>query len=354
MAMILSDKIGCFSDIHIGLGQDSKQWHEIALNFAKWASKTYKDRGIDTLIIPGDIFHNRNEIGVSTLAIAKQFFDCFKDFKIFISSGNHDCFYKDSSSVNSISILDGWNNINIIDNIPVVLETTHKDVVLIPWGTHFEDIPETDGIIFGHFEINSFYMNSYKVCEHGMQTKDLFKKSKMIISGHFHKKDHRKYDKGEIVYLGSPYQHNFGDTGDQRGIYILDLSNNQLEFIENKISPVHIKLSMKTLYDNPDFINSNDLEESIKNNIVSLVIDTNEVDDERLSICTSILQSKSPIAFRTDYLDNGSDITKVDDSKDFDSGNLLKDIEEFVQNLNIENKNEVIEYLTETYNLLTT
>jgi hypothetical protein len=52
-------------------------------------------------------------------------------------------------------------------------------------------------------------------------------------------------------------------------------------------------------------------------------------------------------------LDGNSEITKIDDSKEFDSGNLLKDIEEFVQNLDIENKKEVIDYLTESYNLLT-
>jgi DNA repair exonuclease SbcCD nuclease subunit len=351
MALILSDKIGCFSDIHIGLGQDSKQWHDIALNFAKWASEVYKSKGIDTIIIPGDIFHNRSEIGVNTLAVAKKFFDYFKGFKIFISSGNHDCFYKDNSSVNSISILDGWNNINIIDKNPVIIETTHNDIVLVPWGTLFEDIPETNGIIFGHFEISSFYMNSYKVCEHGMESKDLFKKAPLIISGHFHKKDDRKYDNGRIVYLGSPYQHNFGDVGDARGIYILDLEKNELEFIENNLSPKHLKLSTKAFIENPESINSETLKQQLENNIISLIVDS-EIDQEELALLTSKLNSIAPLSFRTDYISDNTNPTTTDDTKEIDSGDLLKDIEEFVNTLTIENKKEVVEYLTETYNLL--
>lgn len=346
---IKGKKIGIFSDIHLGIGQDSKQWHDIAIDFANWAADTFNERGISDIIIPGDIFHNRTEINVNTIAVAKVFFDLFKDFRIFISSGNHDSYYKDKSTINSISILDGWNNIHVIDTNPEVIQTDYEDIVLVPWGTTFENIPKTKGIIFGHFEISSFYMNSYKVCDHGFESKDLLSKAPYIISGHFHKRDHRKYEKGQILYVGSPYQHNFGDAGDSRGIYIFNLENNEFEFIENEISPKHVKISAKSLqeekYENLDSL--------IKNNIVSLVIDT-KIEQENLASFNVKLQKLSPITIRTDYLDVESDIDQNDDSKDFDSGNLLKDIQEYIENLNIEHKKEVMDYLTESYNLLTT
>jgi DNA repair exonuclease SbcCD nuclease subunit len=185
-----------------------------------------------------------------------------------------------------------------------------------------------------------------------MESKQLFKKAPMIISGHFHKKDDRKYDNGRIVYLGSPYQHNFGDAGDARGIYVLDLEKNELEFIENNISPKHLKLSAKAFVETPESIDSTLLNEQLENNIVSLIVDT-DLSQEDLALLSSKLHKKAPLSIRTDYLDNSSTINQNDDTKEFDSGNLLKDIEEFVENLDIENKKEVIEYLTETYNLLT-
>jgi DNA repair exonuclease SbcCD nuclease subunit len=335
--------IGCFSDIHIGLYQNSEQWHKIVLDFAKWASSVYLKVGINDIIIPGDIFHNRNEIGVNTLAVAKKFFDYFKDFRIFISSGNHDCFYKNNSTVNSISIFDGWNNIHVIDNTPTTIKTDYKDIVLVPWGVEYKDIPKTDGIIFGHFEINSFYMNSYKVCDHGLSSKDLFQKSSMIISGHFHKKDHRKYDNGEIVYLGSPYQQNFGDTNDERGIYVLNLENKVFNFVENKISPKHIKISLKDYEKNHKIDN-------IENNIISLIVD-DKIDQEKISLYSSNIQKLSPISFRMDYLESKSEIS-IGNTEETDTGDLLKDIQTFVENLDVEHKKEVVDYLTESYNIL--
>jgi predicted MPP superfamily phosphohydrolase len=185
-------KVGFFSDIHIGLGQDSAVWHSNILEFARWVTDFYSKHGINEIIIPGDIFHNRNEISVNTLNKAKEFFDLFKDFKVYISTGNHDCYYKDRSDVNSISLLGGWNNIVLVDKTPQVLtiHNSDKTLSLIPWGTSVEDIPVSD-ICVGHFEIKTFRMNTYKECEHGMESNNLLAKSPFIISGHFHRRDRK-------------------------------------------------------------------------------------------------------------------------------------------------------------------
>ena len=239
--IIKSKEIGIFSDIHIGLGQDSSTWHKIILDFSKWVRKVYTDLGINDIIIPGDIFHNRSEISVNTLSVAKEFFENLKDFRIFISAGNHDCYYKDRSDVNSISLFKGWNNIVVIDKEPLIIEAKGKKISLIPWGTEIENIPKAD-ICFGHFEIQTFKMNSYKVCDHGIESVSLLDKSPLIFSGHFHTRDDRSYKKGRIVYVGSPYQQNFGDIDQIRGIYTFNPEFGDLNFIENDKSPKHIKL----------------------------------------------------------------------------------------------------------------
>ena len=56
MYTIKNKKIGIFSDIHIGINQDSSNTHNNLLDFAKWASETFLNRGISDIIIPGDIF----------------------------------------------------------------------------------------------------------------------------------------------------------------------------------------------------------------------------------------------------------------------------------------------------------
>lgn len=336
--------IGIFSDIHLGLGQDSSLWHEIMLEFAEWSSGIYKKCGIEEIIIPGDIFHNRSQISVETLSIAKRFFDYFKDFKaIYISTGNHDCYKKDSSDINSIKLLDGWQNIHVIDDKPLILNAPYnKKLGLVPWGTELKDFPTCD-VIFAHLEINSFYMNSYKVCEHGFSYKDLFNYAPTIISGHFHKKDQREFKDGKIVYLGSPYQQNFGDVGDVRGIYVYDIEKNDFKFIENKVSPKHIKINVKDDID----------DDKIKNNFVSLIVN-DKIEDLELDNIKANLISKSIKSLKVDLDDNiGNLSTTLDEDAEFEANDLLKSIEEYTNSLTIEHKKEVVERLKTLYNNLT-
>ena len=332
--------IGCFSDIHIGLGQDSKEWHEIVLNFAKWASEIYKKASVTDIIIPGDVFHNRSSISVETLSVTKKFFDYFKDFQIYISTGNHDSFLKDSSSINSISILDGWENIHIIDNEPKVIDAYNKKISLIPWGTPLDKIPKSD-IMFGHFEINSFYMNSYKICEHGFSYKDLFEFSPVIISGHFHKRDHRNYQCGDIFYLGSPYQQNFGDTLDDRGIYVLDLEKSDFLFFKNNVSPKHFKLK----------INEDVSVDVIKNNFISLVVDNDSNEDE-INEYKGKIASCGPKMLKMDYNENNFKIEILDENKNLGTSNLLQSMHEYIDTIKPENKKEVVNYINVLYNSL--
>lgn len=344
---IKSNHVGIFSDIHIGLGQDSSMWHDIVLNFAKWAAKEYIKAGINDIIIPGDIFHNRNEISVNTVAVATEFFDILKDFRLFISAGNHDSYYKDRSDVNSISILKGWKNIIIVDKEPLVLEAGDKTISLIPWGTDIKDIPKTD-ICFGHFEINTFYMNGFKQCDHGLESKSLLDKAPLVISGHFHKKDHRQYKNGQIVYVGSPYQHNFGDCGDSRGIYILDIKNIGLEYIENTISPKHIKIFLSKLKNGEQ--NSEYLKSNVKDNLVSFIVDE-EIASEKLTLLNSKINSLSPKFLRIDYKSINNELEKTTDV-DYNMVDIEKNIEDFVESLDIKYKQETTDYLTQIYKKL--
>ena len=346
---IKSNTIGIFSDIHIGLGQDSSMWHDIVLDFARWAAKEYIKAGINDIIIPGDIFHNRNEISVNTVAVATEFFDILKDFRLFISAGNHDSYYKDRSDVNSISILKGWKNIVIVDKEPLTLQAGEKTISLIPWGTDIKDIPDTD-ICFGHFEINSFYMNSFKTCDHGLESKSLLNKAPLVISGHFHKKDHRKYKNGEIVYVGSPYQHNFGDCDDSRGIYLLNIKTNEFEYIENTVSPKHIKIFLSKLKNgqqDADFLKSN-----VKGNLISFIIDE-EIANEKITLLSSKINSLLPKFFRIDYKSVNNELEKSTDV-DYNMVDIEKNIEDFVELLDIKYKTETTEYLTQIYKQLTT
>jgi DNA repair exonuclease SbcCD nuclease subunit len=343
MFELKNKKIGIFSDIHIGLGQDGKMYHEICLEFGKWASEKFISNGINDIIIPGDVFHNRNEISVETIHTAKKFFDYFSDFRIFISTGNHDCFFKNKSDINSISIFDGWKNIHVIYEKPEILIFKDKKISLIPWGTDPSDLPNAD-VMFGHFEISSFNMNAYKICEHGLSSKMLLDKANFVISGHFHSKQTKEYKNGKIVYVGSPYQQNFGDASEDRGIHILNLENNDLEFINNLISPRYYKILSSDLEKNIDNLKNN--------NILSLVVNE-KLTPEEILIKKEKLNKLNPKSIKIDYDIKDSKSNSMEFDTNYDSLNLLNSINDFIQTLDIENKTEVSEYIKELYNKLT-
>ena len=155
-------KIGFFTDLHLGQHQNSEKWHDVAYKWAKWYTKELKSKKISKIIFGGDLFHYRDEINVKTLFFANKLLDLFNDFEILMIPGNHDAYYKDNSTVHSLSILSNRHNITIFDK-PHVENICGKQVGFCPWGTEPKDIPENCDLIVGHLELQNFSFNSFKV-----------------------------------------------------------------------------------------------------------------------------------------------------------------------------------------------
>jgi DNA repair exonuclease SbcCD nuclease subunit len=267
---------------------------------------------------------------------------------LFISVGNHDVYKKNASDIHSLKLLSEWKNITIIDLKPETFKIPNGNKIsFIPWATPLENIPESD-ICFGHFDIQSFYMNGFKLCEHGFESKNLFQKSKYIISGHFHRKEFREYTDGNILYVGSPFQHNFGDLNDERGIYVFDLDTKKFEFIKNTISPVHVKIKIS------EILNKKTTTEHIKkivpNNIVCLIIDS-QVTPDIHSILLTKIQNLNPKILKIEYAEPQSS-DNIENPEDFESSDITKIMEEYVESMDIQNKKDLKEYLVSIYDSL--
>ena len=77
-----NNKVLFFSDLHMGVHQNSQTWHSITLEIADWIDSVMKQYKLDTIFFAGDVFHDRHEIGVNTLHVAKQFFNKLANYKI--------------------------------------------------------------------------------------------------------------------------------------------------------------------------------------------------------------------------------------------------------------------------------
>jgi DNA repair exonuclease SbcCD nuclease subunit len=332
--MIQMSKIALFSDLHIGVHQNSDLWLEIALNWSDWFAQSLKDNKIDTLFFLGDWYHYRDEINNKTLSTSNQILEKLKDFKMYMIPGNHDCYYKNNSIVNSIEILNGWGNIDVISERTCV-DLNNKRFQFCPWGFDDTKIEHSD-VLLGHMSIQNFKMNSFKVCDHGLQSNNLLKFCKCVFSGHFHKRATNKYDSKYITYLGNPFQTDFGDIGNNKGYYILDTSNLSSKFIENPQSPIHCKIFTSEIKSNDFF---KDYFSKSNNFIIKLIVDT-QIKMSTISDLLLHINSFKPINVIVDYMHKYS--TDEFDGSKLKELNIQESIEEYISSvIPIEYKNSV-------------
>jgi hypothetical protein len=142
----------------------------------------------------------------------------------------------------------------------------------------------------------------------------------------------------------------FGDRDQQKGVTIIDLDNtSNIKFVENTITPKHIRLKISELAQKK----YSDLPNLIKNNIVSVYVDT-KLDTLTLDLLISKLTQYNPLQFRTEFniLDNAQVDTK-------DVKKLSIDIEtafhEFVDHVETRaTKKEVLDKCLELYKICQT
>jgi len=347
MITLYDKKVAIISDIHLGLHANSEAWHDIILTYGKWLKSELEKQNIKDILILGDIFNNREEIGVRTLHVTEQFFKIFSSsavpFNIILLNGNHDSYFKDNSDINSISIFKGWSNITVVDK-PETITAYNKKITFIPWGLH-NDIPSDNDVLFGHFEINTFKKNVAKICEDGLDSSVLLEKAKLIISGHFHLRDERDYKNGKIIYVGCPFQQNWNDVNSTKGYYLLDLEQLSYEFVENTVTPKYIAVPLTDFFDK-DKIDS--IKAIIPNNFIKIIVNQ-DISYDKFEKILNVLTLLKPMEISSNFDNNKETLVNTDyEIVHLDTKNL---IEEFVKALDIKDLHDkVIKELSDIYN----
>lgn len=313
---IIDSQIALIGDLHIGVNKNSETFFDITEEWMKYFIEELEDRGITTVFILGDLFHYRDEISLLALDKAVEILKLFpKTIKIHMITGNHDCYFRDNSEVHSLGSFDEWDNIYVYDTISEIELRGGKKITMVPWGGDISEIKKSE-FIFGHFEIKNFKLNSYTICKKGLTSSDLLRKCNHVYSGHFHKYQTKKYKAGHITYLGSPYQQNFGDVGNENGFHIIDVDTEKSEFVQNPDNfPIfhYIRLSkLKETYK----------KEYIKGNFVKIQIDK-DIKEKPLDQLMAKVNAEAP----KDLFIDDKTVKKVFDNVEF--SDKIKEIDLF-------------------------
>lgn len=232
-------KVAILSDTHYGARKGSKYLHDF---FKKFYDDiffpTLERENIKTVIHMGDAFDNRRSIDLQSLEWAKQVvFNRIVEMGITMHMivGNHDTYFKNTNSVNSVGLLlKEYDNVKIYSEVEEVKLDKLK-VLFVPWinqeneETTFKSIQNTScKCAMGHLELNGFRAHRGHVMEDGMGC-ELFEKFELVFSGHYHTRS----NDGKIYYLGNPYEMYWNDVNDTRGFHIFDTETLEFEPVNN-------------------------------------------------------------------------------------------------------------------------
>lgn len=263
----------------------------------------------------GDLWDRRKFVNFQTLHESrKYFFDELKarNLKLITLLGNHDVAFKNTLEVNSSSLLlKEYDNITVIDK-PSTIEVGETKIAMIPWmcadnyADSLNEMKNTEAeICMGHFEIIGFEMHRGQECHDGLAS-DTFKKFDVVFSGHYHHRSTR----GNITYLGTPYEMTWQDYGDTKGFHIFDTNTRELQFIPN-LHTMFVRLEYNDKNQEPINLDSIDL----SNTYVKLVV-VNKTDFYKFDSFINKLYTK-----------NAHDVKIVEDMSEFEGGTVDENID---------------------------
>lgn len=208
-------------------------WPEIDTKLASGEAAT------DVLIL-GDVTDRRKFINYQTSEFAKRVFfrpALDRGLTLHWILGNHDLPLKHSLTLSSSVVFREFTNIKVYDK-PALQQFDDVAVLMLPWLCDqnytrsmelLREFEEAGGtVVAGHFEFAGFEPYRGLPNINGMDTAP-FQSFPLVMSGHYH---HRS-TKGNIHYLGTPYELTWSDHGEPHGFHWWTPLTHELEFITN-------------------------------------------------------------------------------------------------------------------------
>ena len=233
-------KIAILNDTHCGIRNSSEVMMDYQERFYRDVFFPYlQEHGITKILHLGDYYDNRKFINFKALEHNRKIFlEKLREYKMHmdIIPGNHDVYYKNTNTLNSLKELLGhyMEEVRIIEK-PMVVNYDGLDVALIPWinqDNETESMKFLKGckapVVGAHLELEGFEMQAGIPCTHGMSA-SVFNRFETVLSGHFHTKS----NVGNIHYLGSQMEFFWSDAHDPKFFHIFDTDTRELTPVQN-------------------------------------------------------------------------------------------------------------------------
>ncbi len=206
------------------------------------------DNDIKYALDAGDFFHKRKAVDTETFNYGFNEIKAFggSGIEVIMIPGNHNQVDNTDFPEHSLEQFKALENVTVLDRFePLVRE----DLIIfpVPYSKNADMIREAidkhaydtsneglieKSILLGHLGVSGAYVgkSSYAMAD-AFTVEDLFPHAfRFVVLGHFHK--HQELGGYEnVFYTGAPEQHNFNDSDQDKGFWVLDTDEGTKEFI---------------------------------------------------------------------------------------------------------------------------
>lgn len=201
------------------------------------------ETGIKQVVCLGDFWDARNILSVRHLHVLMDEFMKwkFQGIKLMMIPGNHDQVTVDGR-IHGVRVFEPFDNITVATR---PLHDHGSKVAILPWREDpeeqaqiFADVPR-GYTVFAHAEAPGSLANSGKRME-GRFSKAELTRLRAVYLGHFHK---RQQIGKNCWYIGNPYEKDFAEMGDPKGIAIIRAGSIEPEWHDFDDMPKHWRLN---------------------------------------------------------------------------------------------------------------
>ena len=288
-------RVWMITDLHFGVRSNSREWMEIQRDyfFDFFLPLVNKERSAgDMLLILGDVYDNRQAIGLPVMKMGLEIFDelvaAFPD-GVVTFVGNHDVWGKNSNEINSLEMFKKVKGLTIYTE-PTIVNFGRSKFLIMPWrkdhAAEAECLKQFDGqadYLACHSDIQGAKFNKSVTIEEGCDI-SCYSSFKKVYTGHIH---YSQDIEPNIRLLGCPYQMTRLDSYNRKGVTILDLATGKDRFIENNFSPRFIRVGLNEMLD----MTPVQAKKVCRNNFVDITVDSQ----------TAL---RAPLSMLVDLLDN--------------------------------------------------
>ena len=339
----IDGKVLLFTDLHLGLQNNSISKLSIAVKAVKEIISYIKSQNIKNVIFLGDWNHSRVTTENNVLNVSYKLMSALQaNAKVKMIVGNHDIYMKNSVDVNSLVIFKDLPNVEIIDDVRQMC-INGKSTLAVPWLGDVSLFPkESFDMMFGHFDVTSKYLIKSYIEDHKNALPasqndagdfvgdfiDVIKKNGVVFSGHIHGRREFLAKQRKFLFVGSPYQQNLGEIGNKCGFYVLN-EDSTYEFHEIESTPKHIKVVISDVINQG--VDSYDFTQ-VKGNIIQKVYDVEIDRKDDAKISQKIIDMKPHEELLPEYAISIS-VSSDNDAETSKSIELLKKSKlEYIQN----------------------